>query len=965
MKKIYQLIIISLFGAGTLNAQTDTKAVERQVKSYFASYQMPIRSSQPTLKEVSIDTKRRTVTVTANSNLAYLPFTQQSVERMYADMKATFPSPYNKYTLYIYSDGKLIEELIPNALRSGKKDKERLTHHLVYKDEPWVENVSRPFEITDGLSNRHVAMWQSHGRYFKNERNRWEWQRPNLFCTNEDLFTQSFVIPFVIPMMENAGAIVYTPRERDQQRNEVIVDNDMKGSSLYSEEKSRKGKWEQSELPGFASTKSVYNEGENPFTAGTARVVKAEKKEDKAFAEWMPMIPEDGEYAVYVSYQTLPNSVPDAKYIVCHEGGITEFHVNQRIGGGTWVYLGKFTFKKGRNATGMVILTNHSKEKGVVTADAVRFGGGMGNIARGGAVSGLPRNLEGARYNTQWSGLPYSVYAGRKGENDYADDINCRSNALNYLSGGSIFNPSEEGLNVPIEMSLGMHSDAGYSVDDEQIGTLGICTTEFNNGKLNAGTDRYASRDLADLMLTQIKSDVQAELKQPWTRRGIWNRNYSESRLPGVPSAIVEMLSHQNFADMRFGHDPNFKFTVGRAIYKAALKFLCEQQGRSYTVQPLPVSHFAIQQKSGNDFELTWSAVNDPTEPTANPREYVLYTAMGNKVFDNGVIVKGTHHTVTLTPGVVYSFRVTAVNDGGESFPSETLSAYKSPEERGRILIVNAFNRLSGPTAVSNEQIGAFDINDDPGVPYLYNQSYCGAQQVIERKQAGKDGEQMWGYSGNELEGMKIAGNTFDYPYTHGLAIKAAGGYSFTSCSDEALEEGIVNPVNYNIVDLIYGLERNAPQNLKFYKCFTLKMQQALTAFTAAGGGLMVSGAYIGSDMTATEQQKEFTEKVLHYSFQSQLTGKKANEVTGLWQRLTIPRAVNEKSYAVPATDCLSPEGGAFCTLMYSGNSKCAAIAYKGSYRVFAMGFPFESIESAGSRSKLMASIINFLQVSE
>jgi hypothetical protein len=275
MKAFYRLIILSLFGAGALNAQTDTKAVERQVKSYFAAYQMPIRSNQPTLKEVSIDTKKRTVTVTANSNLAYLPFTQQTVERIYADMKATFPAPYNKYTLYIYSDGKLIEELIPNALRTGKKAKERLTHHLVYKDEPWVENVSRPFEITDGLSNRHVAMWQSHGRYFKNERNRWEWQRPNLFCTNEDLFTQSFVIPFVIPMMENAGAIVYTPRERDQQRNEVIVDNDMKGSSVYSEEKSRKGKWEQSELPGFAVTKSVYSEGENPFTAGTARVVKA------------------------------------------------------------------------------------------------------------------------------------------------------------------------------------------------------------------------------------------------------------------------------------------------------------------------------------------------------------------------------------------------------------------------------------------------------------------------------------------------------------------------------------------------------------------------------------------------------------------------------------------------------------------------------------------------------------------
>ena len=76
-----------------------------------------------------------------------------------------------------------------------------------------------------------------------------------------------------------------------------------------------------------------------------------------------------------------------------------KFKVNQQIGGGTWVYLGTFTFDKGRNDYGMVVLSNESKEKGVVCADAVRFGGGMGNIARGGQTSGLPRYLEGARYS--------------------------------------------------------------------------------------------------------------------------------------------------------------------------------------------------------------------------------------------------------------------------------------------------------------------------------------------------------------------------------------------------------------------------------------------------------------------------------------------------------------------------------------------------------------------------------------
>jgi hypothetical protein len=114
--------------------------------------------------------------------------------------------------------------------------------------------------------------------------------------------------------------------------------------------------------------------------------------------------------------------------------------------------------------------------------------------------------------------------------------------------------------------------------------------------------------------------------------------------------------------------------------------------------------------------------------------------------------------------------------------------------------------------------------------------------------------------------------------------------------------------------------------------------------------------------MTATEQQREFTERVLHYSYQGQLTDKSMNEVTGLWQRMTIPRRVNEKSYAVTTADCLYPAEGGFSTLMYSGNSKSAAVAYKGKYRVFAMGFPFESIESAQGRSKLMASILNFLE---
>ena len=175
-------------------------------------------------------------------------------------------------------------------------------------------------------------------------------------------------------MLENAGANVFTPRERDTQKNEVIVDNDTKNGSIYLEMKSRKARWETVGGQGFTSKKRIYKDGENPFLDGTARYARTEKKKNKAFAEWIPTIPQTGNYAVYVSYQTLPNSVSDAKYIVFHHGGATEFTVNKQIGGGTWVYLGTFEFDKGNNDECMVVLSNESKENGVVCADAVRFG---------------------------------------------------------------------------------------------------------------------------------------------------------------------------------------------------------------------------------------------------------------------------------------------------------------------------------------------------------------------------------------------------------------------------------------------------------------------------------------------------------------------------------------------------------------------------------------------------------------
>lgn len=962
--KIIVFFLCLTLGVNFLSAQDIERNVKERLTDYFGRYTTTAKISTPKLKSVDIDYERKTIAIHASESFAYQPFRPETVEAVYNQVKELLPGPVHYYRLTIFADGKPIEELIPNIYRNKKKDKERMSLKTDYKDKAWVKNISRPNEISRGLQDRHIAIWQSHGNYFKNDKNEWGWQRPRLFCTTEDLFTQSFVLPYVIPMLENAGAIVYTPRERDTQKNEIIVDNDTPNASLYLEVGSKKAHWATAPIKGFAQKKAIYRDGENPFTDGTCRFIPTERKKknkDQAFAEWVPTLPAKGEYAVYVSYRTLPNSVSDAKYLVFHNGGVTEFKVNQKIGGGTWVYLGTFEFDKGNNDYGMVVLSNESSEHGVVCADAVRFGGGMGNIERGGKTSGLPRYLEGARYSAQWAGMPYEVYAGRKGENDYADDINTRSNTINYLSGGSVYNPQQPGLSIPLEMTMALHSDAGCSKTDELIGSLGIYTTDFNNGKLNTGIDRYASRDLADILLTQIQKDIYSSYNLSWTRRSMWNRNYSETRLPATPSTIIELLSHQNFADMQLGHDPNFKFTVGRAIYKGILQFVAGQHDKEYVVQPLPVSNFAIRfGKKKNTLELSWKGENDPQEPTAQPREYIVYTRIGYGGFDNGTLVSKTSHTVKIEPGLVYSFKVTAVNRGGESFPSEILSAYKAKRERERVLIINGFDRVSGPAVINTFDKAGFDLEQDPGVPYLSNISFSGAQIGFDRAQAGKEGEGSLGYSGSELEGIKIAGNTFDYPFIHGKAIQAAGKYSFVSCSDEAVENGTVTLEDYPVVDYILGMEKEDPVHKVYYKTFSSAMQRIITSYCQSGGNLFVSGAYVGSDMSGTQGNREFTEKILKYGYQSSMTDKSSNRINGLGRTITIPRAPNETSYAVPAPDCIVPVDTAFPVFTYVPGNQSAGIAYKGNYRTFVLGFPFESIQSEADRATIMAGILGF-----
>ncbi len=964
---VYRWLAAALVALGCMSVHAQTcrldATTERQLDYYFLSYKAKksARYAQMQMTGYKIDNGKKVLTVMANDAFAQQDFTPELVAKIYRKIAALLPAPYSEYTIRIAVNGITIDLMAA----SGATNSNSITQawgNIDYKGNPWVRNVSRPFGISSGLDNRHLTIYASHGRYYDRSRNSWQWQRPSLFATTEDLFTPTIVVPYLIPMLENAGAVVYTPRERDWQPHEVIVDNNRSTpGAKYEEVSTGSREWKDAPRRGFAFHDATYSDHENPFDVGSARQIKATKSKSKiSLVSYTPNIPEAGSYAVYVSYQTVDKSVDDAEYIVCHKGQETRFRVNQQMGGGTWVYLGTFDFDQGCNEFNRVVLTNNASHRGVVTADAVRFGGGMGNVERGGTTSGMPRAMEAARYNAQWSGVPYSIYSTKDGVDDYADDINVRPLTTNWLAGGSVYVPLIEGKKVPIELSLAVHSDAGYSRNGKDlIGSLAIYTTNTNDGVLNAGIPRTISKDLAKSLLDGMASDLKAKYGH-WAIRYLWDRNYSETRNPEVPSAIIETLSHQNFPDMAYAQDPNFKFTLARSIYKSILKYTARQHGTRYTVQPLAPKNVRTRIDDQGGIVVEWEPQADPTENTAMPTAYVVYTRSGKGGFDNGRVVTATSYAVTPQPGLQYDFKVTAINAGGESFASPMVSALYQSAEVNTVLVVNGFDRLSAPQVVDNGSRQGFDLEADPGVSYGLT-AWNGRQTEFSVSRMGIEGSGGLGYGGEEMAGSFVCGNDFSYASEHTAAIASARKYNVVSCCRDAIDSRKVSIDAYPCVDLILGMQRYTPYALQYYKTFTPVWQEMLKTYTRKGGSLLVSGAYIGSDM-CEDSERQFLSSVLQVSYNPTDSLTADTCVTGLGINFGITRQLNRYHYAATHAEIMHPTGNSYCAMQYADGTS-AAVAYSGTdYKLFVMGFPFECITLAETRDRLMQGIMQFLQ---
>ncbi len=836
-----------------------TRKAHKRVEKFVAFVQKtgtPFKLP-PTVRidSVVVNRPQKTLRVYMNRPFSYIPFREENVAQTYMFLKKFLGRSFRRYTVTIFTLNLPIEQLIPNFFRpdSTAYDFSRLPKIPFNRPPAVVRNVSRVWRAPAGLQNRNIGLWPSHGWYYSNGKNRWEWQRPRLFQTVEDLLPASFVFPYLIPMLEKAGATVFVPRERDIQTHEVVVDNDSsnwsasRGSYREAADSPAFG-WQNGDSPGFGIGHPPYTANENPFQQGTFRRTKSDTAVT-AQVEWVPDIPATGWYWVSIAYHHAPENVSDAHYTVFHAGGKTEFRVNQQIGGETWIYLGRFKFFKGVHPDqGKVVLTNLSAESGkTVTADAIRFGGGMGTIARGGRVSGRPRFEEGARYFMQYAGMPDSlVYNLNRNQNDYKDDYQGRAEFVNYLNGapaGPNADREVPGLGIPMDLSLAFHTDAGFGHGDTTVGTLSIYSILDADSAdvFPDGVSRVANRDFADILQTQIVQDLRRKWDPTWNRRSLYDAQYSEAFRPNVPGALLELLSHQNFWDAKFELEPRFRFDVARAIYKAMLKFLATQYRRKFVVQPLPVSHFAAHFSGKRQVSLTWQPELDPLEPTARPEAYVVYTRVDSGGFDNGQVTRRDSVAFgNLAPGKIYSYKVTAVNAGGESFPSQILSVCWQDTTAPPVLIVNGFDRVSGPAAVQTPNFSGFVDEIDMGVPDRVDINFTGTQYDFSPRSLYRNNDGPgFGASHADWETRVVPGNSFDFVYRHGVSVRAAG-FSFVSAGKKAVEDGRVNLEAYDVVDLILGEEKSTPRPRAVtdsllgarFDCFPSKFRAKIRAFT-------------------------------------------------------------------------------------------------------------------------------------
>lgn len=766
---------------------------------------------------------------------------------------------------------------------------------------------------TGALAGRIIFTYGGHGRTWDGTLNTWRFQRGPVNGMLED-FGNADASDAYAYYCFNAGATVVSFRPIGYQDNEVIVDNTSPGFS-------RTGSWSNS-----VSTR-YYGSGSPPYYYAST------SNSETATATYTPNIPVAGYYPVYTWVNYGSDRVPGGQlYRIRSTGGESLVRVDHRRVGCGWVYLGTYYFNAGSNpATGSVVISNlnpPSVPAGsyVVIADAIRFGNGMGNVNNGGGISGYSRREESTVYWIQngWGNGDSATANVIWNNSNSADDENLSWSAPPRMAAYMYRVHSDTtAADKRYALYLGWHSNAAGS--DTARGSVGLIT-----GSPTTNQNWWATKVSDEIdALSQVEDD---NWEYTWFNRSAstYEGSYGEitnSYLASeMDATIIEVAFHTSPQDAALMRDPKVRNAHGKAAYRAAVQYFNHFRGGPLAYLPEPPTRFRVVNSGPGSVTLSWQPGPTGSYKGQAATSYRVYRSPDGLGFDGGTPVTGTQHTITgLTPGTTYYFRVTGVNAGGESFPTDTL-AVRVRELPGpaKVLIVSAYDRLDR-------------FNDIPHPKFAQRVD----QIILERN------------------------NSYNYVRQHAAAI-AAHGLSFDSADNESVISGDITLTDYQTVVWIAGEESSADNT------FNATERSRVSAFLNAGGkSLFVSGAEIGYELVSRNVDPTFYTSYLAAGYGGDDGGSyQATGVAGtIFAGLTMNFPPSSTMYDADYPDRLNATGGSIvCATYTDGGSGGAAVQFSGGTpprKVVNLGFPFETINSATTRNQVMAAALDFFGVVE
>ncbi|MCK4897384.1 MAG: N-acetylmuramoyl-L-alanine amidase, partial [Anaerolineales bacterium] len=597
-----------------------------------------------------------------------------------------------------------------------------------------------------------------------------------------------------------------------------------------------------------------------------------------ATATWKPSIPEPGWYPVWAWYRHSPNRPVDARYEIHHSGGVTEVSISQEVHGKTWRYLGEYYFESGTE--GHVTLINGSSDPDqAIIADAVRFGGGMGGVDPGGGISGEPRWEEASIYYAEYQGYPVDLST---------NDVIVRPLYAEWEHASGY--PGEDAIYVSWHTNC-----CNYS------GTMSF----IHNTEPTPGSSSLRSWIHAELI-----QDLRGAWNPSWLDQGKLSADFGELReLSSMPGVLLEVAYHdtETPGDADDLKEPRFRQIAARAVYQGITRYFSAKDGDPVTLLPEAPTHLIAKNTPLGGVRLSWDAPASGGVVIGDPASYYnVYHSTNGRGFDNGTETNESYLSIEgLQPGTLHFFRVTAINAGGESFPTPVVAVgIPESDEDIPFLLVNGFDRIDKNAMISQEEGGSLGV----------------AKRMF-------------------LERM----NRYDYAIEHAQALHACN-LPFDSALNEAVEAMHISLVDYPALDWFVGEDSIEDEALS-------GMERSLLAtYLDGGGNMLLSGSDIGWDLSSPEHgaDPDFYSQYLKTVY----AGNDAStyEFAGVGSDILngLSGSFDDSThgyYDVDSPDRLVPIDGSRVVLNYNGGSSDgAALAFGGHFRLVYYGFPLETV---------------------